>query len=189
MGLSFAAWQRKTRRGLWDAGIDFLTEVLRLYLNYAIVIVSCPDVGIQCAQLRGPVSRYHGRCSHQCRDQQARKAVGRRVHPARHPPMACGGKAKRLRGQLDACYTRLYGFTRDEMRYTPFGVDPKEVHGEDPHLHSICQTNRAGASVDTPSHSAALRGCCAVSRCSCGRTSFSGEHAEDKQWYSISCNP
>jgi len=26
---------------------------------------------------------------------------------------------------------RLYGLTRDELRYTPFGVDPKEVHGED----------------------------------------------------------
>ena len=24
-----------------------------------------------------------------------------------------------------------YDLTRDEPRYTPFGVDPKEVHGED----------------------------------------------------------
>jgi hypothetical protein len=31
------------------------------------------------------------------------------------------------------------------VRYTPFGVDPKEVHGEDPHLHW-----HAGASVDMP---------------------------------------
>jgi hypothetical protein len=34
--------------------------------------------------------------------------------------------------RLDAYYARLYGLTRDELRYTPFGVDPKEVHGEDP---------------------------------------------------------
>ncbi|MDQ3005796.1 MAG: hypothetical protein M3R47_10490 [Chloroflexota bacterium] len=34
---------------------------------------------------------------------------------------------------------------RVELRYTPLGVDPKEVHDEDPHLHW-----HAGASVDTP---------------------------------------
>jgi len=33
---------------------------------------------------------------------------------------------------LDAYYARLYGLIRDELRYTPFGVDPKEVLGEDP---------------------------------------------------------
>ena len=32
---------------------------------------------------------------------------------------------------MDAYYARLYGLTRDELRYTPFGVDPKEVYGED----------------------------------------------------------
>jgi hypothetical protein len=35
------------------------------------------------------------------------------------------------RAQLDAYYPRLYGLSRDELRYTPYGVDPKEVHGED----------------------------------------------------------
>ena len=33
-----------------------------------------------------------------------------------------------LRAELDACYARLYGLTRDELRYI---LDPKEVHGED----------------------------------------------------------
>ena len=32
--------------------------------------------------------------------------------------------------ELDACYARLYGLVRDELRYT-LRVDPKEVHGED----------------------------------------------------------
>ncbi len=32
--------------------------------------------------------------------------------------------------ELDAYYARLYGLTRDELRYT-LRVDPKEVHGED----------------------------------------------------------
>ena len=32
------------------------------------------------------------------------------------------------RAQLDAYYARLYGLTRDELRYI---LDPKEVHGED----------------------------------------------------------
>jgi hypothetical protein len=36
-----------------------------------------------------------------------------------------------LRAELDAYYARLYGLTRDELRYTPIGVDPKEVYGED----------------------------------------------------------
>jgi len=35
------------------------------------------------------------------------------------------------RAELDATHARLYGLTRDELRYTPFGVDPKEVHGAD----------------------------------------------------------
>ena len=30
-----------------------------------------------------------------------------------------------LRTVLDADYTRLHGLTRDELRYTPFGIDPK----------------------------------------------------------------
>jgi len=29
---------------------------------------------------------------------------------------------------LDACYARLYGHVRDELRYI---LDPKEVHGKD----------------------------------------------------------
>ena len=33
-----------------------------------------------------------------------------------------------LRAELDAYYARLYGLTRDELRYI---LDPKEVHGED----------------------------------------------------------
>jgi hypothetical protein len=33
--------------------------------------------------------------------------------------------------RLDAYYARLYGLTRDDLRYTPCGVDPKEVHGDD----------------------------------------------------------
>ena len=36
-----------------------------------------------------------------------------------------------FRAELDASYTCLYGLTRDELRYTPCGVDPKEVHGKD----------------------------------------------------------
>ena len=35
-----------------------------------------------------------------------------------------------LRAELDAYYARLYGLTRDELRYM-LRVDPKEVHGED----------------------------------------------------------
>ena len=33
-----------------------------------------------------------------------------------------------FRAELDAYYARLYGLTRDELRYI---LDPKEVHGED----------------------------------------------------------
>lgn len=33
-----------------------------------------------------------------------------------------------IRAELDAYYARLYGLTRDELRYF---LDPKEVHGED----------------------------------------------------------
>jgi hypothetical protein len=33
-----------------------------------------------------------------------------------------------LCAELNACYVRLYGLTRDELRYI---LDPKEVHGED----------------------------------------------------------
>ena len=32
--------------------------------------------------------------------------------------------------EIKAYYARLYGLTRDELRYT-LRVDPKEVHGED----------------------------------------------------------
>jgi hypothetical protein len=35
-----------------------------------------------------------------------------------------------IHAELDAYYARLYGLTRDELRYT-LRVDPKEVHGED----------------------------------------------------------
>ncbi|MFN9113250.1 MAG: hypothetical protein ACK5XN_24540 [Bacteroidota bacterium] len=34
----------------------------------------------------------------------------------------------RLRAQLDALYARLYGLTRDELRYI---LDPQEVYGPD----------------------------------------------------------
>ena len=34
----------------------------------------------------------------------------------------------RLRAELDAYYARLYGLTRDELRYI---LDPKDVMGED----------------------------------------------------------
>ena len=41
-----------------------------------------------------------------------------------------------LRAELDAYYARLYGLTRDELRYI---LDPKEVHGEDfPAKRSAC---------------------------------------------------
>ena len=43
----------------------------------------------------------------------------------------CFHDCTQFRAELDAYYVRLYGLTRDELRYTPFGVDPKEVHGED----------------------------------------------------------
>jgi hypothetical protein len=33
-----------------------------------------------------------------------------------------------LRAELDACYARLYGLTRDELRYI---IDPADIHGED----------------------------------------------------------
>jgi hypothetical protein len=33
-----------------------------------------------------------------------------------------------LRAELDAYYARLYGLTRDELRYI---LGPKEIHGED----------------------------------------------------------
>ena len=37
---------------------------------------------------------------------------------------------------LDAYYARLYGLTRDELRYI---LDPKEVHGDDfPGETSVC---------------------------------------------------
>jgi hypothetical protein len=33
-----------------------------------------------------------------------------------------------IRGELDAYYAKLYGLTRDELRYI---LDPKDVYGED----------------------------------------------------------
>jgi len=33
-----------------------------------------------------------------------------------------------LRAELDACYARLYGLTRDELRYI---LDPHDVYGPD----------------------------------------------------------
>lgn len=41
-------------------------------------------------------------------------------------PFNCDG----VRAELDTYYTRFYGLTRDELRYT-LRVDPKEVRGED----------------------------------------------------------
>src|SRR3989304_2305542 len=38
------------------------------------------------------------------------------------------GRRAQLRAELDAYYARLYGLTRDELRYI---LDPKEVYGED----------------------------------------------------------
>ncbi len=38
------------------------------------------------------------------------------------------GRRAEIRAELDAYYARLYGLTRDELRYI---LDPKEVHGED----------------------------------------------------------
>ena len=38
------------------------------------------------------------------------------------------GRRAQLRAELGACYARLYGLTRDELRYI---LDPKEVYGED----------------------------------------------------------
>jgi hypothetical protein len=36
------------------------------------------------------------------------------------------------RTELDAYYVRLYGLTRDELRYMPYNVNPKEARWEDP---------------------------------------------------------
>ena len=40
-------------------------------------------------------------------------------------------KRVQLRAELDTTCARLYGLNRDELRYTPFGVNPKEVYGDD----------------------------------------------------------
>ena len=42
------------------------------------------------------------------------------------------GRRAQIRAELDAYYARLYGLTHDELICAIFGVDPKEVHGEDP---------------------------------------------------------
>jgi len=34
---------------------------------------------------------------------------------------------KFCRAELDACYARLYGLTRVELRHTPFDVDSGEI--------------------------------------------------------------
>jgi hypothetical protein len=51
---------------------------------------------------------------------------GNHGEPFRWDEVRCA----QLRAELDAYYARLYGLTRDELRYT-LRVDPKEVHGED----------------------------------------------------------
>jgi hypothetical protein len=38
------------------------------------------------------------------------------------------GRRAHLRAELDAYYARLYGLTRDELRYI---LDPKDVYGDD----------------------------------------------------------
>jgi hypothetical protein len=38
------------------------------------------------------------------------------------------GRRAKLRAELDAYYAKLYGLTRDELRYI---LDPKDVYGED----------------------------------------------------------
>ena len=50
-----------------------------------------------------------------------------------------------IRVELDATYARLYGLTRDELRYI---LDPKEVYGEDP---SILPTVAGRVSLAKPS--------------------------------------
>ena len=58
-----------------------------------------------------------------------RDAVDRAVNSS---SLSTGVRAEtavsQLRAELDAYYARLYGLTRDELRYI---LDPKEVHGED----------------------------------------------------------
>ena len=52
------------------------------------------------------------------------------------------GRRAQIRSELDAYYARLYGLTRDELRYI---LDPKEVHDEDfPERHSAWQKKRSG---------------------------------------------
>jgi hypothetical protein len=53
-----------------------------------------------------------------------------------------------LRVELDAYYARLCGLTRDELRYTPFGVDPKEVYSEDfPGETSACLRRKKSSNL------------------------------------------
>jgi hypothetical protein len=40
-------------------------------------------------------------------------------------------RCTKVHAELDTYYARLYGLTRDELRYTPCSVDHKEVHSED----------------------------------------------------------
>ena len=49
-------------------------------------------------------------------------------HSPLHPFRLDEVRRAQLRSELDAYYARLYGLTRDELRYI---LDPKEVHGED----------------------------------------------------------
>lgn len=51
------------------------------------------------------------------------------VSPLPFPPFRWDdGRRARLRAELDAYYARLYGLTRDELRYI---LDPASVHGPD----------------------------------------------------------
>ena len=40
--------------------------------------------------------------------------------------------------KLDSYYARLYALTRDELRYTPYGLNPKEVHNDDFPGGTVC---------------------------------------------------
>jgi len=41
-------------------------------------------------------------------------------------PSTGSGRRAQVRAELDACYARLYGLTRDELRYTPLAWTPKK---------------------------------------------------------------
>ena len=60
------------------------------------------------------------------KDEYEMKSLARWDDPSTLPSVA--GRRAQVRAELDAYYSRLYGLTRDELRYI---LDPKEVHGED----------------------------------------------------------